>query len=451
MSTFIDIFFLDTCIFNKTVSAGIIAHSLEDAQQIFRTKIKYPYDNLDPEIKEWCTAKTDSARELSFNNGSSIRVGTSMRSGTLNYLHISEFGKICAKYPEKANEIVSGSLNTVQSGNFIFIESTAEGRGGFFYDYVREAQKLQDSGAEYTPLDFKLHFYPWWKHPDYQLEDSKFVINDELEEYFRKIELEIGIELNNEQKVWYAKKKIQQGEFIFREYPATIDEAFLVSNEGYFYGSQFAAIHRSNRICNIPHDPATSVDTFWDLGISDETVIWFVQRCGKEIHVIDYYENTDESLAHYVGVLMKKRDEGYIYGKHWLPHDVQVRELATGTSRYATLKKLGISPSIVGQKTANGKHTPFPKEDQIEATRNVLTKCWFDEKKCSKGIRSLENYKREWNDKHACYSNRPLHNWASHAADAFAGVGIFFNKIGKSESMSPEEADKLWQRYSLGV
>lgn len=453
MSTFIDILFLDTCLFNDNVSAGIIAHTREDAQEIFKTKIKYPYDNLPQEIKAWRPATTDSARELSFSNGSVIRVGTSMRSGTLNYLHVSEFGKISSKYPDKAHEIVSGSLNTVQAGNYIFIESTAEGRGGYFYDYVKDAERLQLEGKELTTLDFKLHFYPWWKHPEYVLEGVEdFVFTPELIEYFQKLQREEGIELSHDQKVWYAKKKIQQREFIYREFPSTLNEAFLVSNEGFYYSRQFAELRKDGRICNVPHDPATTVDTFWDIGVHDQTCIWFVQKAKRENHVIDYYENCSEGLPHYINLLQRKKDEGYIFRNHWFPHDIQVREFSSGTSRYDTLVNLGIKPKIVGQLQKSGKYTPFLKQDQIEATRNVLSKCWFDEKKCAKGIEGLENYKREWNDKLNCYRDAPLHDWASHPADAFAGVGLFSHKIGgREELITEEEADLMWEKYAMGV
>ena len=113
MSTFILIFILDACLFNENCKAGVIAHTKDDVKVLFRDKIKFAYDNLDPFIRNTITAKTDSANELVFSNGSSVRVGTSMRSGTLQILHVSEFGKIAKKYPEKAREIITGSFETV--------------------------------------------------------------------------------------------------------------------------------------------------------------------------------------------------------------------------------------------------------------------------------------------------------------------------------------------------
>ena len=108
-TTFIDLFMLDQCLFNSNVRAGIIAHNRDDAKIIFRDKIKYPYDNLPDVLRARISAESDTAQELLFSNNSSIRVGTSLRSGTLQLLHVSEYGKLCAKYPEKAREVRTGA------------------------------------------------------------------------------------------------------------------------------------------------------------------------------------------------------------------------------------------------------------------------------------------------------------------------------------------------------
>ena len=133
-TTFIDLYILDTCIFNKNIDAGIIAHHLDDAKTIFDDKIKFPYDNLPEHVRQTVTATTDRANEIGFSNGSKIRVGTSFRSGTLQILHVSEYGKIAAKRPDNAKEIKTGAFEAVAAGQKIFVESTAEGREGEFYD-----------------------------------------------------------------------------------------------------------------------------------------------------------------------------------------------------------------------------------------------------------------------------------------------------------------------------
>lgn len=150
----ISLLFLDRCLFNSNQNAGTIAHTKEDAEILFR-RVKFAYDSLPVEIKLIRPANTDNARELQLSNGSTLRVGTSMRSSTLQYLHISEFGKICAKYPDKAHEIITGSLNAIAPGQYVFIESTAEGREGYFYEMCKVAQANKDSGKKLSPLDFR--------------------------------------------------------------------------------------------------------------------------------------------------------------------------------------------------------------------------------------------------------------------------------------------------------
>lgn len=170
ISTLFAIYFLDMCLFNRYINAAIIADRQKSSLEIFQDKVKFAYDHLHPIIKAISPARRDNSNELRFENGSVYRVGTSLRSGTVQLLHISEFGKICREFPAKAEEIVTGALNTVQVGQFITIESTAEGREGYFYDLVKRAQDHQIRGDPLGPLDPKLFFLPWWKEPDYSLE-----------------------------------------------------------------------------------------------------------------------------------------------------------------------------------------------------------------------------------------------------------------------------------------
>ena len=427
ITTFLCILYLDACLFNDNVHAGIIAHNREDAEEFFNGKVKFAYDNLPAYVGRKAT--TDTARQLRFDNGSSIRVGTSMRSGTLQYLHISEFGKICVRYPDKAQEIVTGALNTVQAGQFVCIESTAEGRYGYFFDYCSRAQHLQREGRKLTELDFKFHFFPWWKHPDYRLDPVNVLIPQELQDYFVSLGTDHGITLTPEQMAWYTKKRQTQLEDMFREYPSTPDEAFHQSIQGAYYARQMARLREQKRLVkNIPYEPGVPVNTGWDLGMDDHTVIWFHQRVGLENRLIDYYENQGEGLQHYVKAL---QDRGYLYGEHYLPHDVAVRDLSTGKARIQTLEELGLSniTAVSGQ---------IRVEDGIEAVRNLLPSCWIDAERCAQGIAALDAYQREWDDKAGGYKSRPLHNWASHPADALRTFAVGYSPravpAGKSRS-----------------
>lgn len=115
------------------------------------------------------SATNDRSGELAFENGSSYRVSTGFRSGTYQRLLISEFGKICAKSPDVAREIVLGSLNTVSNDQIVAIESTAEGREGYFYEYCKKAEVDQLSGKKLTNMDFRFFFFPWYEESSYRL------------------------------------------------------------------------------------------------------------------------------------------------------------------------------------------------------------------------------------------------------------------------------------------
>ena len=343
MTTFIQLLMLDACLFAPNVAAGTVAHTLHDAEAIFREKVRYPYEQLPPGLRQAIPAVNASARELAFANGSRLRVGTSLRSGTFQYLHISEHGKICARYPDKAAEIRAGALNTVHPGQTIFIESTAEGREGDFFEFCVAARNRAAEGVAPTALDFRFHFFPWWRHPGYALAPAGVVIPEPLARYFADLAA-AGIHLRPAQKAWYARKAAQQGDAMRREFPATPDEAFAASVTGAYYAREMARVRGEGRILGLPHDPALSVNTFWDLGINDTNAIWFHQRAGREDRFIDYYENSGEGLAHYVQAL---RDRPYTYGDHYLPHDVEVRELGSGLSRRRT--RSGCSRRVIAR------------------------------------------------------------------------------------------------------
>ena len=141
-TTAIAIYFLDCALFRENIRAGVVAHTDDAAKKIFRDKYKFAYENLPPSLRNAMPLKRDSADELMFaHNGSSIKVSTSMRSGTLQYLHVSEFGKICAEFPKRADEVITGSIPTVSSNGIVIIESTAEGRVGHFFNMVEVAKK----------------------------------------------------------------------------------------------------------------------------------------------------------------------------------------------------------------------------------------------------------------------------------------------------------------------
>lgn len=421
ISTYICLLFLDRCLFNSNLSAGIIAHTREDAEHLFK-RIKFAYDNLPLQLKQARVATADSARELVFNNGSSLRVGTSMRGSTLQYLHISEFGKICAKYPDKAHEIVTGSLNTIAPGQVIFIESTAEGREGHFYNICKKAEDDLIQKKELTKMSFRFHFFPWHKEPTYRIGSTSTMPQD-MVDYFYTLESQ-GIVLDNEQKYWYATKADSQGDGMKREFPSTPAEAWEQTINGAYYAKQITNARHEGRIGKVYYDDKLAVHSAWDLGYNDSTSIWFFQIFNKEIRLIDYAEGHTTSLQEWIKFV---KDKPYIYGKHLAPHDIEVHEYSTGISRKITAAKLGMNLATV-QKVAI--------QPGIDEVRSILNRCWFDEEKCAIGIKALENYKKEWDDRHGCWMRTPLHDQYSHGADAFRtlATGLYIVTGQKSDA-----------------
>lgn len=202
-------------------------------------------------------------------------------------------------------------------------------------------------------------------------------------------------------------------DMIMQEYYCSFEAAM----PGAYYGKPLAEARESGRIAStVCYDPALPVTTAWDLGVGDATAIWFAQQLGNEVRLIDYYEASGVGLEHYAKVL---KDKPYIYADHLLPHDVKVTELGTGRSRLETLRGLGINAKVV---------VNLPVDDGISAVRMLLPRCYFAEEACARGLDALGQYQKEWNEKTRAYALRPLHDWTSHAADAFRYLAVGLRK-----------------------
>ena len=198
-------------------------------------------------------------------------------------------------------------------------------------------------------------------------------------------------------------KRTMTAEQYEQEYECSFQAAIV----GAFYGREMALAETEKRIGRVPHDRAADVFCAWDLGISDSMALWVFQIVGKEWHWINYYENSGFALDHYVDWV---KGLPYKVHTHLLPHDGEARELQTGKSRKQFLEERGFNVSIVP------RHEPM---DGIDAARIRFNRMWFDAEKCARGIDCLRMYRSEYDDKNQVLRQRPLHDWASHGADAF--------------------------------
>jgi phage terminase large subunit len=222
------------------------------------------------------------------------------------------------------------------------------------------------------------------------------------------------------------RKSGMADEMIEQEYYCSFDAPLV----GAYYSKQMTEMLKDKRIGKVPYDRALPVETWWDLGMDDSTAIGFVQRVGKEIRAIDYYESSGQDLAHYAKLVLNKP---YAYSDHILPHDVMVRELGTGKSREEVLKSLGIKCRVAPN---------IGLMDGIDAVRRILPQMWMDETKCERWIEALRQYHKEFDDKHKIYKATPCHDWTSHSADMTRYGAVITPKLKRS-GPSPQPKIKV--------
>jgi phage terminase large subunit len=207
------------------------------------------------------------------------------------------------------------------------------------------------------------------------------------------------------------------------EYAQEFECSFEASVRGAVYAKELAQVRAQKRIARVPYDPILPVHTAWDLGVGDATAIWFAQVHGAERRIIDYYEASGEGLQHYAATLDKK---GYKYGRHLAPPDIEVRELGSGRSRKEIAAGLGIRFEVV---------KGLRLEDGINAARMLLPTCYFDEDKCSAGIEALQNYRWDFNQRLDEFKSSPVHDWASHGADAFRYLALGLKQLPENKPL----------------
>ncbi|MSS28112.1 hypothetical protein FYJ44_08685 [Desulfovibrio sp. PG-178-WT-4] len=209
------------------------------------------------------------------------------------------------------------------------------------------------------------------------------------------------------------------------EYRQEFECSFAAAVRGAYYASLLDQAENEGRIVNLSPAPDLPVHTAWDLGMDDATAIWFFQvEPSGQWRMLDYYEASGEGLPHYAHVLRQKAlppgqgeagpdgnapGRGFCYGRHLAPRDIRVRELGTGQSRLESAARLGINFSLAPS---------LPLADGIDATRRLLPRLWFDAAHCAHGIKALRSYRRLWRPRQENPASGPLHDWASHAADA---------------------------------
>lgn len=445
-STLMQIIHLDQAWWNPNHNGVVIADTLPNASKLFG-KIEFAYARLPDALREaYPIAKREVGTLLSIAHTdkdgkpahSTISVSVSSRGGTVQLLHVSELGKIALKFPQRAEEINTGAIPSVPPDGVVVVESTAEGAFGLFWELCEPAIKRWHDKAAETRLDWRLHFFPWFEAPEYRLPPDEVPLVEipaKLTAYFRKLEVDLGITVDAGQRAWYAKTAETLKGKMKQEYPATPEEAFEQAIEGSIYGEQMTWLRENGRLGILDIDIHYPVDTVWDFGTGATNAIWFKQTIGVQ-HRWFYFISGEmveglKGLRYWwVEVLEKHRHRyGYQWGKHILPHDADAEILGeVPTTKRRILEGLGMGSGDGGSIVVVPRVATIGQG--IEITRKHLGgNHWFDKRVpdsakgedmgAGHGIKCLDGYQYKWDDKQGVWSREPLHNWASHGADAW--------------------------------
>ena len=417
ISTGYAIYQLDDCIFKPGTQAGVQSYGKDEAEKL-KMKIDLAWEMFPEVIKEALKLTTvkDNTQMLEFSNGSTIKIGN-FRGDTLQLLHVSELGKIAKKYPEKARELKTGAFQSVSVNNKITIESTAEGRSGLFYEMWTKAVLKQKTGMALTPLDFQPIFLSWIDDEDCRL-TTPVIVTPEREKYFSDLENQLQIKIPDEARWWWMAKYDELGFEMFQEYPATPEEAFAQSVEGTYYKNEYENL----KLITNSYRPELLVHMAFDLGMNDTFSIgffqtWFDQGV-RHTRIIGYYSNEGQGLQHYRDILdYISLDKGWVFDITYVPHDVSVRELIAGKSRWQALLDLGFNPVLVPRHRV---------QDGIQATREFLIDVEIDAEEAIDIIDAIQNYKKKYDERLSVYLDTPVHDLYSHPADMlrYMAMGI---------------------------
>jgi hypothetical protein len=410
MSTALDVLLTDQMLWNAGTQCSLVDQTAADAERKLATIAKVALDNLPPVALQCIEKVRDSGSILEVSvageAASSFFAGLRARGGTNNWLHLSEWGVIQADDPRRSEEILTGAIPSAEHGRIIIETTWKGGRGGHLWEIVKGA--LETPEAAKTDKDWRVVFFPWWKDPTYVVEGDVSTISPAISQYLDQMQSQTGHTFSDQQRLWYDRQSRDLGLFIFREFPTTLDECFKSPVEGAIYAGELDKLRASGAISAFKTDNSTLVHTAWDLGSPVNTVVWYFQVIGgNEIRVIDCDMDLDMTPVQRVGHMLAK---GYSYGAHFLPHDAA----ATRTS--------GKADAQVYTEAGLANVRVLPRTHDIwigiNACLQMFPRFSFRLPACERGLDALANYAYKRSSATGIVVNEPVHNWASHAADA---------------------------------
>lgn len=422
VSTTVDTFAADECAFRTGFRGIIIDQKQDDATKKMVEIVRFAVDSLPPSLLERFVfdKRNDSELRLRWpgeaeSQDSVIYATTGSRGGDCSMLHVSEWGPIAATDPTRSAEIKSGAFPSARKGIRVSETTWYGGKSGDLWDLVKPIMD-GDPNAEGVIM-----FFPW--HSDPQAVKFDGSLTPAIEEYFRVLTEKLSKRFTREQKLWYAAKKIEQGMFVKREYPSTLDEALSVPMPGTIYGDLINDLREQKRIQPFAADTAFPAYTFWDIGMSDYGCIWFVQFVGRDILLLDYVSRTGEGVGFYAGWVKKaETTHGLTVRGNYVPHDANARDKATGKTYVQSAQDAGLKDIKVVHRTPDiwlG----------INELRKLLPRCYIHGVTCAEvykdefvtipsGIDCLDNYHKKVVNVNGIIQEDPVHDQYSHGASA---------------------------------
>ena len=408
----------DEAIILKGRTIGVMAQGQTEAKDML-DKCRIMWEHLNPEVKKFLglSVIVDNVTDFGFNNGSTIKVRVSFRSGTLQRLHVSELGKISVKDPRKAYELKTGTFQAIGDNREVTIESTAEGKSGYFYELWCNAERMRSVNATFSQLDFYPIFLSWLEDDDCNLDTPQLETKDD-KEYFTSLEESLGVIVKPTQRNFYIAKKRELGGNITQEYPSTAEEAFASAHDGTYYKHLVRSMFAEGRIRPDIYDPNLPVFVAMDLGYTDSFVMvfWQVTNNGL-VKLFHCYRNDRLPLKHYADYIMNLATKlgfdktlEYVF----MPHDAEQGKLdgVEGKSR-AQLFRDYLSWSNARVEVLKRKIVA----EGIELVKAMLPHTYIDIE-CRELIEALEGYTKEWDAHHGTWKKQPKHDEYSHFADA---------------------------------
>lgn len=415
MSTVLGILSADMVAFEAGVECALVDKTRESAEDKLARIVRFAVDSLPPALRGGleCPQGLDNRSTLGLRTRgkgedivSSFSAGVSFRGAGPQFLWISEWGTIQFESPGRSEEIKTGAMEAARRGVRVIETTWKGGKGGHVWDYIELA--LEAPEQDKTPEDWRLRFFPWWVDKRNVREGRAARIDAETHRYLDEKQAELGITFSPGQRLWYYQAKRENGIFVKRENPTTLDECWSAPVEGAIYADLIERLRVERRILPIDKDTGVEVDTFWDLGSPENTCVWYVQRLGGGQHDVvdcDYGLNltTDERVQH-------MRAKGYAYGGHYIPHDGAADQRG-GLTFQEELMKASLENVRVVPRTSD-------VEIGINAVRRLLSACRFNTRTCTRGIEALAAYHAKVEAGQPHRGERIVHDWASHPADA---------------------------------